>query len=125
VPISATQPFRMSTDDQQLSDVAVLELTIVPDISGGSARASLKKIWKARPPRSPRLLHPASLSGKQAGHEPWNERSHSRQPPGGDAAAEQAGRIYYQRELDQMVRDIERNVDRSALQRGRALFSLS
>ena len=47
------------------------------------------------------------------------------EPPGGDAAAEQAGRIYYQRVLDQMVRDIERNVDRSALQRGRALFSLS
>jgi hypothetical protein len=28
----------------ELSDVAVLELTIVPDISGGSARASLKSL---------------------------------------------------------------------------------
>ena len=34
-------------------------------------------------------------------------------------------RIYYQQELDQMVRDIECNLDRSALQRGRALFSIS
>jgi hypothetical protein len=33
--------------------------------------------------------------------------------------------IYYQQELDQMVRDIERNLDKSALQRGRALFSIS
>ena len=34
-------------------------------------------------------------------------------------------RIYYQQELDQMVRDLERNLndrDKSALQRGRALF---
>jgi hypothetical protein len=28
----------------QLSEVAVLELTIVPDISGGAARASLKSL---------------------------------------------------------------------------------
>jgi len=37
-------------------------------------------------------------------------------------------RIYYQQELDQMVRDLERNLDNrdnSALQRGRALFSIS
>lgn len=34
-------------------------------------------------------------------------------------------RIYYQQELDQMVRDIESNLDKSALQRGRALFSIS
>jgi hypothetical protein len=31
-------------------------------------------------------------------------------------------RIYYQQELDQMVRDLERNLDTPALQRGRALF---
>ena len=29
----------------QLSDVTVLELVIVPDISRGSARASLKRLW--------------------------------------------------------------------------------
>jgi len=34
-------------------------------------------------------------------------------------------RIYYEPQLDQMVGDIESNLDRSALQRGRALFSIS
>ena len=37
-------------------------------------------------------------------------------------------RIYYQQELDQMVRDLERNLDNrdnSALQRGHALLSIS
>jgi len=33
-------------------------------------------------------------------------------------------RIYYQQELDQMVGDIERNLDKSALQHGHALFSI-
>jgi len=33
--------------------------------------------------------------------------------------------IYYQQELDKMVRDIERYLDEASLQRGRALFSVS